>query len=243
MTNPFQFFFFDGASHFITSVIAIFSIISEAPTINYFKNFFVRNVPLLSPEHGFSFLGLSMMSLGVYTLANLNKQATSVENLGLAMWRVVISSGILVSVFGLFAIIAGFVFCHSGEYPISSRQIRNEGAAAVPFASDDKAFSISSGSIKRGPSTRLPTYERTSPQERRASRFPIRMPFRSSALKISKPIPVNSDHWDSRASPVAPEIQRPETALHPAYKPQNPPPIPPSSRYSEVSNMDRFTMV
>lgn len=224
-------------------MIAVFLIISEAPTIRLFKNFIAHNVPLLSPEHGFTFLGLTMMTLGVYTLANLNKQATSVANLGLPMWRVVISSGILVSVFGLFAIIAGFVFCHSGEYPITSRQIRTEGAAAIPFASNDKAFSMSSGSIKRVPSNRLPTYTNTSPQERRASRFPIRMPFRNSGIKISKPIPQDSENWDSRASPVAPDIQRPETALHPAYKPQNAPPIPPSSRYSEVSNMDRFTMV
>jgi len=66
---------------------------------------------------------------------------------------------------------------------------------------------------------------------------------------ISKPVLQNPEQfqkWNSRSSPVVPEVQRPETALHPAYKAGEslypPPPVPgtASSRYSEVSNMTRF---
>jgi hypothetical protein len=61
---------------------------------------------MLSPESGFVFLGMSMIVLGFNILGNLNKSATSVQNLGLPMWRVVIASGILTSLMGLFNIIA-----------------------------------------------------------------------------------------------------------------------------------------
>jgi hypothetical protein len=78
-----NFFFFDGAAHFIMSVIGIFLIVSE---VGFFKK--------------------SMIALGFITLGNLNKVATSVQSLGLPMWRVVIASGILNSLFGLFNLIA-----------------------------------------------------------------------------------------------------------------------------------------
>jgi hypothetical protein len=47
-----------------------------------------------------------MIVLGFNILGNLNKAATSVQLLGLPMWRVVISSGVLSSVMGLFNVIA-----------------------------------------------------------------------------------------------------------------------------------------
>ena len=47
-----------------------------------------------------------MIILGFNILGNLNKSATSVSNLGLPLWRIVIASGILSSLMGLFNIIA-----------------------------------------------------------------------------------------------------------------------------------------
>jgi hypothetical protein len=47
-----------------------------------------------------------MIALGFNVLGNLNKAATSQTNLGLPMWRIVIASGILASLMGLFNIIA-----------------------------------------------------------------------------------------------------------------------------------------
>jgi hypothetical protein len=47
-----------------------------------------------------------MLVLGNNTLGNLNKEATSQESLGLALWRLVIGSGIVVFVFGFVNIIA-----------------------------------------------------------------------------------------------------------------------------------------
>lgn len=108
-----SFFFFDGAGHFIISAIGIFLAVSET---GFFKRRFAKWFPFLSAElAGLVPLGLTMFSLGFFTLGNLNKSSTSVQNLGLPMWRVVIASGILVSIFGLFNIIAAcytYFGCH-----------------------------------------------------------------------------------------------------------------------------------
>lgn len=98
-----QFFFFDGVSHFITNAIGLFLVVSE---LNLFKSYFVKYWPLLSPESGFVPLGMSMIILGFNVLGHLNKAATSVENLGLPLWRLVIASGILTSIMGFFNIVA-----------------------------------------------------------------------------------------------------------------------------------------
>ncbi|KAF8862381.1 hypothetical protein BDZ45DRAFT_686838 [Acephala macrosclerotiorum] len=238
-----NFYLFDGVSHFITSVISIFLIVSE---LNVFQSYFARDWPLLSPEHGFVFLGSSMFALGFNILGNLNKPATSIQNLGLPLWRVVISGGILTSIMGFFNIVATLVFCDS-KLGITGRQVRSDGAA-IPSssASGTKAFSLSSGSIRR-PESPLPSYNVAEEQERRKSRFPFKL-TRPKNFSISKPImqdPEQSQTWESRSSPVAPEIQRPPTALHPAYNHgiahnyPAPPPIPgsASSRYSVTSQV------
>lgn len=51
-------------------------------------------------------LALAMIVLGLNVLGNLNKPATSQESLGLAAWRVVIGSGIVVLILGVFNLIA-----------------------------------------------------------------------------------------------------------------------------------------
>jgi hypothetical protein len=84
------------------SCIGIFLIVSE---LDLFKKWFARHWPVLSNESGLVCLGLAMISLGFTQLGNLNKMATSVQNLGLPMWRVVIASGILSSVFGFLNIV------------------------------------------------------------------------------------------------------------------------------------------
>ncbi|KAH8821194.1 hypothetical protein F5884DRAFT_745523 [Xylogone sp. PMI_703] len=241
-----QFFFFDGVSHFITSVIAAFLVVSE---IGIFQNYFAHYWPLFGPDAGLFCLGLSMLILGFNTLGNLNKPATSVENLGLPLWRIVIASGILASVLGFFNIIATNAFCNTKE-GITGRQVRANGAIATAKYTDKAELSLSSGSTRSNRSHRtkrhhkaspsLPTYRPptpTSPEERRKSRFGFQFPIRTSF--ISKPIqndPEQFQKWEDRSSPVVPEIQRPPTALHPIHFP----PPPASSRYSVASNVTRF---
>jgi hypothetical protein len=231
-----NFFFFDGVSHFITSVVALFLIVSE---LNIWTNYFARNWPNLGPESGFVCLGLSMIILGFNILGNLNKGATSVANLGLPLWRVVIAAGILSSLIGLFNIIATYIFSNS-KLNLTGRQVRGNGANTFPKSKD--TFSMSSGSTRRSENTTLPSYHAppSPPQEGQKSRFGFKLPIRMST--IGKPIPENHEQfskWDDRSSPVVPDVQRPPTALHPAMNAAGPA-YPPSSRYSVVSNMTRF---
>jgi hypothetical protein len=63
-------------------------------------------------------LGVTMILLGNAILGNLNKEATSQESLGLAFWRIVISSGIVVIVMGfvnLFSVNAYITFLWSSS--------------------------------------------------------------------------------------------------------------------------------
>lgn len=81
----------------------MFLFISE---LSLFKTYFANNWPLLSPQSGFVFLGMAMVVLGLNILANLNKEATSQENLGLPLWRIVIASGCLSMIVGASNIVA-----------------------------------------------------------------------------------------------------------------------------------------
>ena len=71
-----------------------------------FRRWFERNWPVLSPSHGFNFLGLGMIVIGNNLLGNLNKEATSQENLGMPFWRIVIGAGVIVFAMGFINIIA-----------------------------------------------------------------------------------------------------------------------------------------
>jgi hypothetical protein len=240
-----SFFFFDGSSHFVTSVLAVFLIVSEC---NLFKGYYAKNWPNFSSKAGFVPLGLAMVVLGLFTLGNLNKQATSVENLGLALWRIVISAGVLSSVIGVANIIATFIFSNI-KLGITGRQVRDNGATTTPMDSSPRNSFITSVSRNNSMSkatTVLPSYyERpATPEERRKSRFGLKFPIRMSG--IGKPVPTNTEQfsqWDDRSSPVMPEVKRPDTALHPALAPPQPAYGHARSRssiYSEVSNMTRF---
>ena len=178
-----------------------------------------------------------MIALGFNILGNLNKAATSVQTLGLPLWRVVISAGILSSLAGLLNVIATCIFCNR-HLGITGRQVRSHGAA-IPGSKESvsKSFRLNSDSIRRAPSTALPSYN-AAPDERRKTRFPFRFP-----ISISKPIPNDPNQfakWEgSRSSPVAPDLQRPPTALHPMNRPEDVPSYPRSSTYSEA-HMSRF---
>ncbi|EHK98000.1 hypothetical protein M7I_6233 [Glarea lozoyensis 74030] len=237
-----KFFFFDGSSHFITSVVAVFLIVSEC---NLFKRYYAKNWPNFSEQAGFVPLGLAMVILGFNTLGNLNKQATSVENLGLALWRIVIAAGVLSSLIGLANIITTFIFSNI-KLGITGRMVRENGATAAPKNNDSprNSYSFSRSASMSKENTILPSYQApTSPEDRRRSRFGLKFPIRMSG--IGKPMPT-SEHvsqWDDRSSPIVPDVKRPDTALHPALAPPQPAyglARSRSSVYSEVSNMTRF---
>ena len=190
-----KFYFFDGATHAITVLASLFLIVSEC---SVFKSWFMRNWPVLSYDHGFNFLGLSMIVLGINILGNLNKEATSQKSLGLAFWRIVISSGVVVLVMGFVNIATTYIF-RNPYLGVTARQVRSKGAVAISdkealIENDGKPHSI-------------------------ATSFPTRSQGASGAYtpsQYSQPSPV-------RKSPVRNFVHRARDSILPSYRSQVPP--------------------
>jgi hypothetical protein len=219
-----NFFFFDAASHFFTSCIAVFLTVSET---GLFATWFQNNWPSFSVNHGLSWLGYAMVMLGCHILGNLNKDAISPENLGLPLWRLIMASGILSLTFGFFNVICSLVF-RDGTNGITSRHIRKDGSLASPDTS------IYDSSIHRE--------KATSSDDDKKNRWTRRFTVFAGGKRpvISKPILHHdlergeTDSWDGndRRSPILPDVKRPATALHPINSRTN--------RYSEASHLARF---
>ncbi|KAK5103415.1 hypothetical protein LTS08_002830 [Lithohypha guttulata] len=143
MFNTRTFFFFDACENLIRAVIAGFLIITETPL---FKAYFCRHWPLFSPVSGFVMLGVAQILLGNGILANLNKSNASQENLGMAFWRLIISSGIIVFTMGFINILASYIF-RDTTLSLTARQVRSNGAVAGHKL--DVASSIGGGSTPK----------------------------------------------------------------------------------------------
>lgn len=113
--------------------------------MSLFRRYYARNWPLLSPAHGFVTLALLMIVLGINMLGNLNKPATSQESLGLAFWRIVIASGIIVFIMGWVNLVASYVFRNRGD-GITARQVRAHGAVAVSMTPKPQSVTSSTPS-------------------------------------------------------------------------------------------------
>jgi len=243
-----QFNFFDTISHFFVFGIAVFLSITE---VNLFKAYFENNWPVLSPSHSLAWLGLALVIIGCSIMGDLVKPAYSQENLGLPMWRLVLASGILSIAFGVFNMLVSVIF-RDGKNRITARMIRSDGNLAAP-SYKDSPYDVSSYTTyptnrddysQRSNNSLRQTEEESLPQSaaRRFTRAlnPKNFNFRKSRLQISAPMPLggnrdveqgSTDHLNDRASPIIPAVQRPPTALHPAFTG--------SSRYSEA-HMTRF---
>ncbi|CAF9932011.1 MAG: hypothetical protein HETSPECPRED_008247 [Heterodermia speciosa] len=208
-----KFFFFDGVSHVITAALSLFLIITELPLL---RGYVARNWPLLGPQSGFVTLGVLMIILGVSILGNLNKQATSQKSLGTSFWQIVISSGIVVIIFGVVNLFASYIF-RNKKQDITARQVRAHGATS---AQKTQALSYSpsnSNSSRRrsfhlNRSDTLPSYYTQSP----------RNPDMRQTRNISAPVNVDHSQFDKfkeNSEPVG--LQRPDSALHPAYNSRN----------------------
>ncbi|KAF2002745.1 hypothetical protein P154DRAFT_137328 [Amniculicola lignicola CBS 123094] len=174
-----KFFFFDATSHVVTALVGLFLVVSEC---SVFTKYYARNWPLLSKSHGFGGLACAMMVLGLNMLGNMNKEATSQKSLGLPCWRLLVASGILAIVIGVFNLIATFVFRDNARN-ITARQVRSDGATAQ--ASDvetlHKTYSIKTHSTGTGISRHgTPTIRVGTPVVDMGSSKPLESPQKDS---------------------------------------------------------------
>lgn len=174
---------------------SLFLVISEC---SVFKKWFMRNWPVLSYDHGFNFLGLSMIILGNDILGNLNKNATSQQSLGLAFWRIVISSGIVVLVMGFVNIATTYIF-RDPCLGVTARQIRSKGAVAI----SDKEGLIENDGKPHSIVTSLPTLSRGGSGAYTPSQYSQASP--------------------SHKSPVRKFMHRARDSILPSYRSQVPP--------------------
>ncbi|KAK7511180.1 uncharacterized protein IWZ02DRAFT_103280 [Phyllosticta citriasiana] len=153
-----QYYFFDLCGRVITALVALFLVVSE---LSIFRNYFLRDWPLLSYDHGFVVLGLAMIIMGVNLLGSLNKEINE-ATLGTPFFRLVLSSGIVSIAVGFFNIGISFVF-RDRKLRISARCIRAKGVVALQDAEAQremeqaqKTLSVKT-SMSSVPNTRSPT--------------------------------------------------------------------------------------
>lgn len=217
------FFFFDAASHFFTSLIALTLILTE---LSLLKSYFRRVWPAFSDENGLAWLGTAMVVMGCQVLGNLNDDAIAPSKVGRPINSLVLATGILALTFGVVNVATSFLFADR-KAGINARMIRSDGNLASP---KDGEGSTRSESVHGEKGTA-------------ANRWTKRLTLAGARrLKISRPIPqqpedveaqFQSDGWrDSRSSPIIPEVRRPDTAMHPLNTGV--------SRYSEVTHLPRF---
>ncbi|CAD6590966.1 MAG: hypothetical protein ASARMPREDX12_005301 [Alectoria sarmentosa] len=207
-----KFFFFDGVSHLVTGCVSILLILTE---ISLFKRYTANNWPLLSPSHGFVTLGIIMIIIGVSILGNLNKQDTSEGSLGTTFWRLVIASGIVVSILGVANIFASYMF-RQKALGITARQVRDHGAVAPQkvYVSPSPSRSQGRRSFHLGRSDTLPSYytKKHSTYEQE--------PVRNISAPIGGNPQFDKTKRNSSAPPVVNGVQRPDLAFHPAMQGQ-----------------------
>jgi hypothetical protein len=219
MPNAFQ-FFTDVTLFFIFCVCCLLAW-TELP-FNFGKAWIHRTWPVLSDGHGFTWFGTTMFLMGCHTLGALSAEPYTMETVGDHVWRLVAGSGCLGIAFGTINIIASLLYSNS---EVDAREIRSTGATTRTYNWGDDYASNRSNSVRKekGMSKWMPSFSK------------------DNKPKISQPIvhDVEQAHNDyppvDRSSPIIPNMQRPPTALHPAMHRGAP-----SSRYSEVSHIDRF---
>jgi len=243
---------FDIMSYAMILIFSTFLVYSET---GLSKNYFAKNWPILSAEHhGFGWLGIFLIFLGVFVLGSLNEDAFLQENIPMAIWRLILAAGILSMTFGFLAIISTWIFGDS-QARITARAIREKGSLATGSTYENDAYSQAS----------FPSnyYAQEKPHDDQPETMAGRWAGKAKRLTshfthgnrpfISRPRPQSpppvpddvdrrSTHSGTtmyapppRTSPINPEYVRPPTGLHPAHLKADR-----SSKYSEASHLPRF---
>ncbi|KAH6656747.1 hypothetical protein BKA67DRAFT_166653 [Truncatella angustata] len=182
--------------------------------------------PTFGPNHGFTWLGGSMILMGSHILGKLSDDRFAQDKMGIIFWNVCMAAGILSYIFGFTNIIMSWWFGKREGRNI--RTYRNSGAIEPERGWKGDEASKYSDSYSTSKASHASIKE-----ERTRSIF---NPFgKSKKHQISGPVVLddvekgNSPVLD-RGSPIVPSIQRPPTLQHPAMR--NTP-----SRYSEASHL------
>jgi len=238
-----RFYFFDAVTHFWIFTINVFLTFSELQ-FGWVKRYFTNNWPVFGPDHGFVWFGVGLIMIACDLLGNLNKEQFDESNLTQPLWRLVLAAGIVSMFVGFTNLVTSFVF-RDGENGITARMIRSDGNLATPRPKKEAVEDYYSAHSASRTHDEAPS---AGGFGRRVTQLFTKSPFASGKkMQISHPIPYaqddvesgsDHDHWNNdRASPIMPGLERPPTAMHPAYTGGNK-----STRTNtySVANMDRF---
>ncbi|KAI1291629.1 hypothetical protein F5Y03DRAFT_30582 [Xylaria venustula] len=211
LPNGFQ--FFADIVHALVFFFAALLIFTEIGLWGKGQRFVARAWPMLGPDRGFSGLGAIMVLIGCHLLGGLNSGIYSADGVPSQIPQVIIGAGIISIAFGFTNIIASLLF---KSEKVRAREVRHAGATTrdVNF---NEVYST------RSNSTRKP--EISGP-------MPANHQFQSDNSEYYGEDSKSAMSFDSRHSPIVPQISRPATAMHPALQRQ--------SVYSEASHIDRF---
>ncbi|KAL8397830.1 hypothetical protein RB594_004507 [Gaeumannomyces avenae] len=121
-----RFHFFDFATHLFVFALTILLFMTE---LGLPANFIDQRWPVFGESAGFLVLGGLQIAMGCLTLADMEKPAYYLDNIGMPLWRTVLAAGILSIIFGFINIAATFFFEDRNAH-ISARMVRDNGLLA-----------------------------------------------------------------------------------------------------------------
>ncbi|KAI1132163.1 hypothetical protein F5Y10DRAFT_6542 [Nemania abortiva] len=216
LPNGFQ--FFADIVHALVFFFAGLLIFTEIGLWGKGQAFVARAWPMLGPDRGFTGLGAIMILIGCHLLGGLNSGLYSEAGVPSQIPQVIIGAGIVTITFGFTNVIASLLFKNE---QVRAREVRQAGATTRDVNFNDNYSS-------RANSTRKPNIS-----------GPISGPmpmsggdtFEHGAADYYGDDDKSVTSYDTRHSPIMPEISRPPTAMHPANR---------VTHYSEASHIDRF---
>ncbi|KAI8956000.1 hypothetical protein F4801DRAFT_185201 [Xylaria longipes] len=210
LPNGFQ--FFADVVHALVFVFAGLLIFTEIGLWGKGQAFVARAWPMLGPDRGFSGLGAIMILIGCHLLGGLNSGIYTSAGVPSQISQVVIGAGIIALAFGFTNVIASLVFKND---EVRAREIRQAGATT-------RDVDFKDGYSSRSNSTRKPEISGPMPMSGNDQFGRDYYPEDNKSVTS----------YDTRHSPIVPQISRPPTAMHPALNR--------STQYSEASHLDRF---
>ncbi|TGJ85339.1 hypothetical protein E0Z10_g3410 [Xylaria hypoxylon] len=212
LPNGFQ--FFADIVHALVFFFAALLIFTEIGLWGKGQAFIARAWPMLGPDRGFTGLGSIMILIGCHLLGGLNNGTYTEDGVPSQISQVIIGAGIISLAFGFTNVLASLMFKNE---KVRAREVRSAGATTR-----DVIFNDNYSSSSRSNSTRKP--EISGP-------MPMNDQFQRDNSEFYPEDDKSLTSFDSRHSPIMPQISRPPTALHPINR---------TTHYSEASHIDRF---
>ncbi|KAI1171661.1 hypothetical protein F4777DRAFT_564757 [Nemania sp. FL0916] len=210
LPNGYQ--FFADVVHAAVFFFAALLIFTEIGLWDDGQKFVAAAWPMLGSDRGFSGLGLIMLLIGCHLLGGLSNDTYTKDSVPSQISQVIIGAGIITIAFGFTNILASLLFRNK---KIRAREVRRAGATTQDVTFNDN-YDSRSNSIRK-PNISGPMPMNTGDQ----------LPHGAMDSYPDDNKSVTS--YDTRHSPIMPEVSRPPTALHPAHR---------ITHYSEASHLE-----